>query len=70
MTRERQDLSYRRIYEQTGYSVRTIRRETLIIEIANQEKVPLDQICPDCGIEIQGQRFDADLLSFNLGGLI
>ena len=31
--------------------------EPLQVEIVNQEVIPIDQICPDCEMEIEGQNF-------------
>ncbi|XP_074356083.1 uncharacterized protein LOC141695762 [Apium graveolens] len=39
----------------------------LIIEVANQERVTVDRICPNCDIVIEGQHFSADLIPFKLG---
>ncbi|XP_017227836.1 uncharacterized protein LOC108203427 [Daucus carota subsp. sativus] len=35
--------------------------------IANQEVIPINQVCPSCKIEIQGRLFEVDLISFELG---
>jgi len=43
-------------------------KEAMIIEIANQDKVSVSQICPHCEVEILGHRFQADLIPFKLGG--
>ena len=42
-------------------------KEVLVIETANQDKTPVDQVCPDCEIEILGHRFRANLIPFKLG---
>ena len=38
-----------------------------MIETANQDRTPVDQVCPDCEIEILGHRFHANLIPFKLG---
>lgn len=40
---------------------------SLRIEIANQEVIPVNQIYPDCKIDIGGQSFSIDLIPFKLG---
>ena len=40
---------------------------TLVIEVANQDRVPVDQVCPNCKIEIGGYLFHADLIPFKMG---
>ena len=42
-------------------------KEVLVIETASQAKTPVDQVCPDCEIEILGHRFRANLIPFKLG---
>ena len=42
-------------------------KEEMMIEIANQEVIPVNQVCPSCTIEIQGRLFEADLIPFRLG---
>ena len=42
-------------------------KEVLVIETANQDRTPVDQVCPDCEIEILGHRFRANLIPFKLG---
>ena len=39
----------------------------MIIEISNQDKVSVSQICPHGGIEILGYRVQADLIPCKLG---
>ena len=39
----------------------------LVIEVANQDKVSVDSICPSCDIEIEGCHFFANLIPFKLG---
>ncbi|KAL8103494.1 hypothetical protein AgCh_027907 [Apium graveolens] len=39
----------------------------LIIEVANQEKVIVNKICPNCDVVIEGRHFFADLIPFKLG---
>ena len=39
----------------------------LVIETTNQDRTPVDQVCPDCEIEILGHRFRANLIPFKLG---
>ena len=41
--------------------------EPLQVEIANQEVIPIDQICPNCEMEIEGQTFKVNLIPFKLG---
>ena len=41
--------------------------EPLRVEIANQEVIPIDQICPNCEMEIEGQNFKVNLIPFKLG---
>ncbi|XP_074327967.1 uncharacterized protein LOC141665882 [Apium graveolens] len=40
--------------------------EILAVEIANQEVIPVGQVCQGCKIEIQGQPFYVDLIPFRL----
>ena len=42
-------------------------KEPLRVEIANQEVIPIDRICPDCEMEIEGQNFKVNLIPFKLG---
>ncbi|XP_074348099.1 uncharacterized protein LOC141686872 [Apium graveolens] len=39
----------------------------LIIEVANQERVTVDRICPNCDIVKEGRHFSADIIPFKLG---
>ncbi|XP_074373531.1 uncharacterized protein LOC141713862 [Apium graveolens] len=39
----------------------------LVIEVANQDKVFVDRICPSCDIEIGGRHFFVNLIPFKLG---
>ncbi|KAL8110065.1 hypothetical protein AgCh_025971 [Apium graveolens] len=39
----------------------------LIIEVANQEKVIVNKVYPDCVMVIEGRHFSVDLISFKLG---
>ncbi|KAL8103922.1 hypothetical protein AgCh_028213 [Apium graveolens] len=39
----------------------------LIREVANQERVTVNRICPDCDLIIEGRHFPADLIHFKLG---
>ena len=39
----------------------------LQVEIANQEIIPIDKICPNCDMEIEGQNFKVNLIPFKLG---
>ncbi|KAK1375434.1 CCHC-type domain-containing protein [Heracleum sosnowskyi] len=39
----------------------------LSVEIANQDRIPVSSYCPRCEIEILGNHFYADLLTFKLG---
>ena len=41
--------------------------EPLRVEIANQEIIPIDQICPNCDMKIEGQNFKVILIPFKLG---
>ncbi|XP_063944985.1 uncharacterized protein LOC135151199 [Daucus carota subsp. sativus] len=41
--------------------------EALIIEIANRDRIPVNQVCPQCKIEVSGNCFMADLIPFRLG---
>ena len=38
----------------------------LQVEIANQEIIPIDQVCPNCDMEIEGQNFKVNLIPFKL----
>ena len=42
-------------------------KEVLVIETVNQDRTHVDQVCPDCEIEILGHRFRANLIPFKLG---
>ena len=42
-------------------------KDVLVIETANQDRTHVDQVCPDCEIEILGHRFRANLIPFKLG---
>ncbi|KAL8119334.1 hypothetical protein AgCh_016744 [Apium graveolens] len=44
-----------------------IMSEVVNVVIANQEKIPVNQFCPKCEIDISGYKFSADLLLFKLG---
>nr|XP_017229030.1 PREDICTED: uncharacterized protein LOC108204212 [Daucus carota subsp. sativus] len=39
----------------------------MVAELANQDRIPVNQVCPDCEIEIVGNKFCADLIPFKLG---
>ncbi|KAL8094927.1 hypothetical protein AgCh_036440 [Apium graveolens] len=39
----------------------------LNIEVANQERVTANRICPNCDVVIEGRHFSADLIPFKLG---
>ncbi|KAL8108793.1 hypothetical protein AgCh_025036 [Apium graveolens] len=41
--------------------------EPLTIEMANKDKVPVNQFCPSCSLEISGYMFPVDLIPFELG---
>ncbi|XP_074362411.1 uncharacterized protein LOC141702680, partial [Apium graveolens] len=41
--------------------------EPLIIEVANQDRVSVSQLCPKCQLEIHGYSFSANLIPFELG---
>ncbi|KAL8098330.1 hypothetical protein AgCh_031188 [Apium graveolens] len=41
--------------------------EVINVVIANQEKIPVSQLCPKCEIDISGHKFLADLILFKLG---
>ncbi|KAL8114698.1 hypothetical protein AgCh_021533 [Apium graveolens] len=41
--------------------------EVVNVVIANQEKIPVNQFCPKCEIDISGYKFSADLILFKLG---
>ncbi|XP_074323940.1 uncharacterized protein LOC141660856 [Apium graveolens] len=41
--------------------------EDMMVEIANQEVIPVNRVCPNCTIEIQGKPFVVDLIPFKLG---
>ncbi|XP_074346892.1 uncharacterized protein LOC141685702 [Apium graveolens] len=41
--------------------------EPLLIEVANQDTVSVNRLCPRCHIEIGGHFFSVDLLPFQLG---
>ncbi|XP_074346271.1 uncharacterized protein LOC141685046 [Apium graveolens] len=40
---------------------------SLVIEVANQERVTANKICPNCNIVIEGRHFSSDLIPFKLG---
>ena len=42
-------------------------KEVMIVEVANRDKVSVNQIFPQCEVEILGHRFQADLIPFQLG---
>ncbi|KAL8147820.1 hypothetical protein AgCh_005220 [Apium graveolens] len=42
-------------------------KPNLNIEVANQEKVIVSEVCPDCDVTIEGRHFSADLIPFKLG---
>ena len=42
-------------------------KESLTVEIANQELIPVSQIHLDCDLEIEGENFQVDLIPFKLG---
>ena len=39
----------------------------LMIELANQDKILVHEVCPHCEIEISGHQFPANLIPFHLG---
>ncbi|KAL8094173.1 hypothetical protein AgCh_035878 [Apium graveolens] len=39
----------------------------LIIEVANQERIIANRICPNCDVVIEGRHFSVDLIPFKLG---
>ena len=41
--------------------------QTLVIEVANQAKIPVSQVCPKCDVEIENCHFIANLIPFKLG---
>ena len=41
--------------------------EPLQVEVANQEVIPINQICPNCKIGLGGQQFKVNLIPFKLG---
>ncbi|KAL8148130.1 hypothetical protein AgCh_005467 [Apium graveolens] len=41
--------------------------EVLVIKLANDDQVMVDQVCPDCDIEIGKYHFSVDLIPFRLG---
>ena len=41
--------------------------DVLVIETANQDRTPVDQVCPGCEIEILGHCFHANLIHVKLG---
>ncbi|XP_063948018.1 uncharacterized protein LOC135152112 [Daucus carota subsp. sativus] len=41
--------------------------EVMNVELANQDRIPVNRVCPDCEIEILGNKFCADLIPFKLG---
>ena len=36
----------------------------LMIELSNQDKVPVHEVCPQCKIEISGYQFPTNLINF------
>ena len=42
-------------------------KDVLVIETANKDRTPVNQVCPDCEIEILGHQFHANLIPFKLG---
>ena len=42
-------------------------KETIQIEIANHEVIPVSQVHPECKLDIGGQSFNVDLIPFKLG---
>lgn len=49
-----------------GWETRRL-TEPLSIILANQDRVLVDQICPQCEVDISGYRFRISLLPFQLG---
>ncbi|XP_063942800.1 uncharacterized protein LOC135150434 [Daucus carota subsp. sativus] len=43
--------------------------EVMNVELANQDRISINRVCPDCEIEILGNKFCADLIPFKLGGV-
>ncbi|WOH05987.1 hypothetical protein DCAR_0625410 [Daucus carota subsp. sativus] len=41
--------------------------EVMNVELANQDRISVNRVCPDCEIEILGNKFCADLIPFKLG---
>ncbi|KAL8099164.1 hypothetical protein AgCh_031730 [Apium graveolens] len=41
--------------------------ELMTVELENQERVSVNQVCKNCEIEISGNKFDANLIPFKLG---
>ncbi|XP_063950557.1 uncharacterized protein LOC135152982 [Daucus carota subsp. sativus] len=41
--------------------------EVMNVELAYQDRIPVDRVCPDCEVEILGYKFCADLIPFKLG---
>ncbi|KAL8088870.1 hypothetical protein AgCh_038582 [Apium graveolens] len=41
--------------------------EIMTVELANQERISVNQVCGDCEIEISGNKFCVDLIPFKLG---
>ncbi|XP_063945890.1 uncharacterized protein LOC135151389 [Daucus carota subsp. sativus] len=41
--------------------------EVMNVELANQDRISVNQICPDCEVEILGSKLCADLIPFKLG---
>ncbi|XP_074377590.1 uncharacterized protein LOC141719105 [Apium graveolens] len=44
-----------------------VAKSSLVIEVANQDRVIANRICPNCDIVIEGRNFSADLIPFKLG---
>ena len=42
-------------------------REIMTVELANQERVSINQVCKSCEIDITGHKFDVNLIPFKLG---
>ena len=51
--------------DKLNYPVEPLNK-VLNVEIANQERIPVNQQCPRCVIEIAGHQFYVDLIPFNL----
>ncbi|XP_017250756.1 uncharacterized protein LOC108221385 [Daucus carota subsp. sativus] len=44
-----------------------IQDANVVTELANQDRIPVDRVCPDCEVEILRNKFCADLIPFKLG---